>query len=30
VRNGRLDILAANQLGHALYSPVFLDPGRPD
>lgn len=23
VRNGRLDILAANQLGYALYSPVF-------
>jgi transcriptional regulator with XRE-family HTH domain len=29
VRNGRLDILAANQLGYALYSPVFLDPVRP-
>jgi transcriptional regulator with XRE-family HTH domain len=27
VRNGRLDILAANQLGYALYSPVFADPG---
>ena len=27
VRNGRLDILAANQLGYALYSPVFTDPG---
>jgi transcriptional regulator with XRE-family HTH domain len=25
VRNGRLDILAANHLGHALYSPVFED-----
>jgi transcriptional regulator with XRE-family HTH domain len=24
VRNGRLDILAANQLGKAVYSPVFL------
>jgi transcriptional regulator with XRE-family HTH domain len=29
VRNGRLDILTANQLGYALYSPVFLDPVRP-
>jgi transcriptional regulator with XRE-family HTH domain len=29
VRNGRLDILSANQLGYALYSPVFLDPVRP-
>jgi MmyB-like transcription regulator ligand binding domain/Helix-turn-helix domain len=26
VRNGRLDILAANQLGYALYSPVFGSP----
>ena len=26
VRNGRLDILAANPLGYALYSPVFTDP----
>jgi transcriptional regulator with XRE-family HTH domain len=26
LRNGRLDILAANQLGHALYSPVFDSP----
>ena len=25
VRNGRLDILAANTLGHSLYSPVFDD-----
>ncbi len=25
VRNGRLDILAANALGYALYSPVFAD-----
>ncbi len=25
VRNGRLDILAANPLGYALYSPVFAD-----
>ena len=29
VRNGRLDILAANQLGAALYSEVFVDPARP-
>jgi hypothetical protein len=29
VRNGRLDILAANRLGHALYSEVFVDPARP-
>jgi transcriptional regulator with XRE-family HTH domain len=29
VRNGRLDILAANRLGYALYSPVFDDPARP-
>ena len=29
VRNGRLDILSANQLGYALYSPAFLDPVRP-
>jgi transcriptional regulator with XRE-family HTH domain len=26
VRNGRLDILAANQLGYTLYSPVFDSP----
>jgi transcriptional regulator with XRE-family HTH domain len=26
VRNGRLDLLAANPLGHALYAPVFQDP----
>jgi transcriptional regulator with XRE-family HTH domain len=26
VRNGRLDILAANQLGYALYSPAFDSP----
>jgi transcriptional regulator with XRE-family HTH domain len=25
VRNGRLDILSANRLGYALYSPVFAD-----
>jgi transcriptional regulator with XRE-family HTH domain len=29
VRNGRLDILATNRLGYALYSPVFADPVRP-
>ncbi|SDW77065.1 Helix-turn-helix domain-containing protein [Arthrobacter sp. cf158] len=29
VRNGRRDILAANKLGHALYSELFADPGRP-
>ncbi|TFD49629.1 XRE family transcriptional regulator [Cryobacterium frigoriphilum] len=29
VRNGRHDILAANSLGRALYSPVFDDPRRP-
>jgi hypothetical protein len=27
VRNGHLDILAANGLGRALYSPVFADDG---
>lgn len=29
VRNARLDILAASQLGYALYSPVYDDPARP-
>ncbi|MGI5429625.1 helix-turn-helix transcriptional regulator [Streptomyces sp. CA-179760] len=29
IRNGRLDILAANQLGSALYSPVFPTPTAP-
>jgi transcriptional regulator with XRE-family HTH domain len=29
VRNGRRDILAANPLGEALYSPLFEDPFRP-
>jgi hypothetical protein len=29
VRNGRLDVLAANQVGYALYSPAFVDPSRP-
>ncbi|HEU4331637.1 MAG TPA: helix-turn-helix domain-containing protein, partial [Lapillicoccus sp.] len=28
VRNGRLDILAINSLGRALYSPAFEDPTR--
>ena len=27
--NGRLDILAANELGRALYSPIYADPARP-
>jgi transcriptional regulator with XRE-family HTH domain len=29
VRNGRLDILAANRLGYALYASVYVDPARP-
>jgi transcriptional regulator with XRE-family HTH domain len=29
VRNGRLDIIAANVLGQALYSPAFANPARP-
>jgi hypothetical protein len=29
VLNGRLDILTANQLGYALYSPMYADPVRP-
>jgi transcriptional regulator with XRE-family HTH domain len=29
VRNGRLDVLAANRLGYALYSPVFASSARP-
>jgi hypothetical protein len=29
VRNGRLDILAANRLGRALFSPVFTSPAQP-
>ena len=29
VRNGRMDILGANQLGHALYSEMFANPRRP-
>ena len=29
VLNGRLDILTANALGYALYSPVYADPVRP-
>lgn len=27
--NGRLDVLAANELGIALYSPILADPARP-
>ena len=30
VFNGRLDILAVNALGHALYAPVYDLPGRPN
>jgi transcriptional regulator with XRE-family HTH domain len=29
VLNGRLDILTANTLGYALYSPIYADPDRP-
>ncbi|MDT7800948.1 MAG: hypothetical protein QOI78_4381 [Actinomycetota bacterium] len=29
IRNGRLDILATNRLGKALYRPLFQDPARP-
>ncbi len=29
VRNGRMDILAANRLGYALYSEMFVGPRRP-
>jgi len=29
VRNGRLDLLAANALARALYAPVYADPARP-
>jgi transcriptional regulator with XRE-family HTH domain len=29
VQNGRLDILAANRLGQALYSELYIDPRRP-
>ena len=29
VRNGRLDVLAANQLGYALYSEMYASPVRP-
>jgi len=29
VRNGRMDILATNRLGHALYSELYIDPARP-
>jgi len=29
VRNGRLDALAANQLGPAVFAPIFASPARP-
>ncbi|WSL14028.1 hypothetical protein OG302_01475 [Streptomyces sp. NBC_01283] len=29
IRNGRLDVLATNRLGKALYWPLFQDPARP-
>src|SRR4029077_9764399 len=29
VLNGRLDILTANALGRALFSPIYADPARP-
>jgi transcriptional regulator with XRE-family HTH domain len=29
IRNARLDVLAANRLGHAFYSELFADPARP-
>lgn len=29
VRNGRMDFLAANRLGYALYSPLTASPARP-
>ncbi|MFK0170656.1 helix-turn-helix transcriptional regulator [Streptomyces sp. NPDC090306] len=29
IRNGRLDVLATNRLGEALYRPLFQDPARP-
>jgi transcriptional regulator with XRE-family HTH domain len=29
VLNGRLDVLAANDLGRALYAPIYADPGQP-
>ena len=29
VLNGRLDILTANELGYALFSPIYADPARP-
>jgi transcriptional regulator with XRE-family HTH domain len=29
VRNGRLDVLAANQLGRAVFAPLFADSSRP-
>ncbi len=29
VRNGRMDILSANQLGYAVFAPIFANPVRP-
>lgn len=29
IRNGRMDVLAANELGTALYSPMYSNPARP-
>ncbi len=29
VRNGRLDVIATNPLGRALFSPAFADPSTP-
>ena len=29
IRNGRMDVLAANRLGHALYSELYTSPRRP-
>ncbi|AXJ10911.1 helix-turn-helix transcriptional regulator [Arthrobacter sp. PM3] len=29
IRNGRMDLLAANRLGYALYAPMLTDPVRP-
>jgi transcriptional regulator with XRE-family HTH domain len=29
VRNGRLDVLGANQLGYSTFAPIFATPGRP-
>ena len=29
VRNGRMDVLAANRLGRALFAPLFASPAKP-